>query len=843
MELENIQFAALLHDIGKFYQRTGIKLGGKYSQCDFGQNGAHGKWSADFVKEFWGDDVEDLVLYHHKPKKSNYPEMCNIITKADHHSSKERIKSDVKSDVLKSPLISISSRINLGEKGTSEHYAQLKKLDLDSFNDLKPVKSKNESSEGYNLVPNYKKLWEDFRKEISQLNNYDSFNTILALLKKYTSTMPSAAYVSESDISLFDHSKTTAALATSRYLFKKEGNNLKKSVDNQDVYLTISGDISGIQNFIYKVSSPQEAQSGMSKRLRGRSLYLTLLADAIATRIVEDIGLNQANILFCGGGRFTIIAPNTDIALKKLEKIKSDVNNLFINKFNAELYLAIAHIPCSGDDLEEFGDLTLKLSNKLSEDKKHKFINDLDKVFEIDDKSDYNGLCSVCGAKTNNIISNSFRLCNNCKGHEDLGKKVANSTVMIKCYSEDFSNEFSFYEKSLKVGYIFKNETKDFSSYIDSLAKKYEKIDVIKLNNTEFLDLANKIKSKNVSFNFSFLGNTVPKSSKTPLYFEHLAKISKGANKLGVLKMDVDDLGLIFSEGFKHLKDGKGTSISRVSTLSSSLEMFFSGFINKIAENYKIFEDCCDDCKNNLKPIKLKLQADEDLGSKSEERFVTVYKDEFKQVCSKCDSKYSISTININYSGGDDLLVLGPYDDVIVFAKEFREKFKQWTCENPSINISGGINIVGPKFPIGKAAAISDEYLDASKNCGKDKIKVFGEVTRWDDWGSSKGFNNLFDYGEKLENLIETKKLSKGMVYAMLHLWKSTFQDLNRNLNSEEDFKDNDIKLISRKNYVPKFKYKLRTVNSNVRDELDKEGLKLMPWIKIPVSWVSLRTR
>ncbi len=43
------------------------------------------------------------------------------------------------------------------------------------------------------------------------------------------------------------------------------------------------------REFIFKISSPQEAQSGMSKRLRGRSLYLTLLCDAIATHIAEEL--------------------------------------------------------------------------------------------------------------------------------------------------------------------------------------------------------------------------------------------------------------------------------------------------------------------------------------------------------------------------------------------------------------------------------------------------------------------------------------------------------------------------------------------------------------------------
>ena len=49
---------------------------------------------------------------------------------------------------------------------------------------------------------------------------------------------------------------------------------------------------------------------------------------------------------------------------------------------------------------------------------------------------------------------------------------------------------------------------------------------------------------------------------------------------------------------------------------------------------------------------------------------------------------------------------------------------------------------------------------------------------------------------------------------------------------------------MSIKRFVPLFKYKLRLVkDKEVFEDLNKKGLKFMPWIKIPVSWVSLRMR
>lgn len=786
----------------------------------------------------------DLVLYHHNHTKSNYPDLCSILKKADHHSASEREDIDDTQEVNKTPLISLFSKIVLEGNGkVDEQYIPLNKLSLDdgSFNNLKPAAKKDTMGE-WNLVPEYNRLWDEFNSEFELIQNKTDFNTLLALLKKYASTMPSAAYKSKSDISLYDHSKTTAALTVSRYLFNRDGDVKLTQKDDLNCYLAIEGDISGIQKFIFKISSPQEAQSGMSKRLRGRSLYLTLLCDAIATHIAEELELCEANILFCGGGRFTIIGPNTKMAKEKLAEIKSKLNKFFIDEFNAELYLALVSIECCGDDLAKFGQITRKLSNKLNEDKKHKFSDNLDDVFNFDEEIKYDDLCSVCGTpypkKEDSVV------CKTCKNHEKLGQNAANADYMIKCITD--KGEGYFIEPA-NVDYHFLNKSRDIADKINSWSKTCKKVEVIKLNDTNFLDLANHEFESNVSFSFSFMGNTVPNLGRfadnhkyMPLYFEHLAKISNGANKLGVLKMDVDNLGLIFSEGLKESYD-ENLGISRVSALSSQLDMFFSGFVNNIASEFKVYSKVFDEDKFDKK--ELEIQNDNEEIKES----VFVYK--LKYGCELSDDEadklkdYEIPTIHINYSGGDDLLVLGPYDDIIKFAQELRNTFKIWTASNPSINLSGGINIVSPKFPIGKAAITSEEYLDAAKSCGRDKITLFGEVVNWDTKDLFKGFDELFDFAVKLEDYCTNNRLSKGIVYSMLHLWQNNYKNLG--LLSNENKWDEDVhRRLSIKRFVPLFKYKLRLVkDKEVFEDLNKKGLKFMPWIKIPVSWVSLRMR
>lgn len=814
-----LKFASLFHDIGKFYQRAD-NLGksshaydSKYEKLDasdYGLSGAHSKWSADFVKDDFDDLVEDLVLYHHNPSKSSFPELCKILKKADEHSSKERIDADEKGDVLATPLTSIFSRISLNGEKHDEYYVPLVELDFNKG--LHPQDEKTMG--GWNLVPEYQQLWEKFKNEFKLLKNKD-FESVLAILRKFTSTIPSAAYYSESDISLYDHMKTTTAIANCRYLFSKEEN--LKQTDDQEVYRIINGDISGIQNFIYRVQTPEDAQSGMSKRLRGRSLYLTLLCEAIASKIILELNLDSSNILFCGGGRFTIIAPNTAKTDEVINNIDLEVNQGFIDKFNAELFLNIVSIPACGDDLASFDKVLDNLTLMLSENKKHKFINHLNDIFESDAKVVYD-LCPVCGNESRGDI------CDDCHEHEKLGGAVANAKYLVKYVSKDKITDALYFDR-LNVGYVFKKSKNDVINLVNGNSNVC--FTVYKLNDTDFLDFVDDISSENVSFDFKVLGNSIPNIHGKPLYFNHLAEISKGANKLGVLKMDVDNLGLIFSSGFKHLDDGEGgASISRISSLSFYLDLFFSGRINQIVDKFNFTTELVSDVESAM------VELDFEDGKE------TVYKPR-----SDLAKGLGNSTIHINYSGGDDLLVVGPYDDIIEFAYEFRSRFKKWTANNNDINISAGISIVSPKFPIGKAAIMADRELEKSKACGRDKITVFGETLMWESNGLEKGFDEIFDFAKYLEDKNESKEISRGFTYSLLNIWENNFIK-NNNISNENEWNSDIQKRISTKAYIPLFKYKLRLIHDReIRDEIDKNGIKFMPWIKTPVSWVSLRLR
>ncbi len=833
MNDDELQLIFLLHDLGIFFKRTGLPPSEKFSNLtenEIGNGGSHSIWSASFAEELGlSQDIQNIILYHHNfdSLEGENARIASVLGQAAEFFSGEEELGPVN-------LLSMFSEVKLKEETCPEKcYLPIQKLDL-AFE--KPIRNGEVSNQEA-----YRKLWEDFRSELRNIRKDINPEILYQLIKKYTIFLPSFSR----DISLFDYIKVKTAIATCLYRYTQD-QKLDSNQSAEKPFLLISGGISGIQRFIYRVSSPAEAQAGMAKRLRGRSFFLNLLNDAVVTSIRNKLNLSEANLLWCGGGNFLILAINTDETKEKIKDFQKEVNKYLMGEFNAELFLNYTWEQAGVSELNDFSRLNGKLNQKLDENKKQKFVENLEDLF-LEDKEDTFKTCSVCASpiKEKETLSEEIEketLCEDCNEHTEIGRKIAHAKYYIKLISEKKSDKFDVF--LFGVGYRFlRNE--NVAGYIRSISGISKSAQVLKINDTDFMD-AELIKrcsesDISVSFGFMFMANTVPKHEDNILSFTNMAELSRGADKLGILKMDVDNLGKIFSGGFNK----KSTGIARISTMSSMLDFYFSGILNRVCErNYFLDEvDICENCKKEAIKIILSPENENEASE-----IVYRMKDE-KHACNLCLEKKS-PAIYVNYAGGDDLLIIGPWDLIIQLAKDIRETFKDFTCQNPDINISAGISIINKKFPIGRAALLADEALQKSKNNGsycrfkeegkkeerKDSISVFGETVYWESREDLKGFYELLDFSNDLEKLIENKQISKSFVYSLLKMWNSNFgydKELNEKTRREK------------KAYVPYLKYQLaRNVREKaVREDLDKKVLKNFPWIKIPVSWVSLKTR
>lgn len=190
-----VWLSALLHDIGKFQQRA-----------EWGSYINHQEYGARWCDQpFFPDSLRDLIVeairQHHNPNfprtEPNLTRLCLLVQVADSLAAGERQTGQhPQTDPPNSALTCIFSRIPLGwQTGnrdsypTPQYYA-VQPLDWES-DILMPTQSSTVNQ------TDYKRLWDLFQQEWRAFANGRTyheadFRTLLALLEKYTSFIPSA---------------------------------------------------------------------------------------------------------------------------------------------------------------------------------------------------------------------------------------------------------------------------------------------------------------------------------------------------------------------------------------------------------------------------------------------------------------------------------------------------------------------------------------------------------------------------------------------------------------------------------------------------------------------------
>src|SRR3712207_7611919 len=80
-----------------------------------------------------------------------------------------------------------------------------------------------------------------------------------------------------------------------------------------DRYLFVRGDISGVQSFLYTITS-----KGALRMLRARSAFLELLAEHAVAEVLREAGVPRTNVIYVGGGGFQLLLPNTEEAAEEI---------------------------------------------------------------------------------------------------------------------------------------------------------------------------------------------------------------------------------------------------------------------------------------------------------------------------------------------------------------------------------------------------------------------------------------------------------------------------------------------------------------------------------------------
>lgn len=697
-EKEILIKGALLHDIGKVCYRA------------MNKRINHSKLGGDFLEQYLKPNEEaerllNCVRYHHKDylqkAKLDKNDLAYIVYEADNIAS------------------GMDRRENEGEEKGFDP-----KLNLDSIFSVFYSDKKIQVANKYPLI--YKDINKAFnypRKDISLAtnSNYEallnkikshfitkdiskiSINQLLQILEEGFSYVPSSTNRAEvCDISLYVHSKITSAVASCMKLYFDEQqiqdykkycfNSGSKIFRNEKIYLLISGDISGIQDFIYTIPS-----KGALKTLRGRSLYIDLLLEEFIDEYLEQIGLSRANVLYSGGGHFYILAPNIEDTKKAIDKLQAKMNRWLMENIGINLYLAIGTAECSANNLmksEAQGNLFATVNKKLKDDKTIRYSKDedfLEHIFNVEkEENTAKKECNIC----HNLVDKLWKYnsdeeiaCEFCLNLYKLGQDILTQDLVFVISEEKIDGGIKIFGKDKDL-YMYAVNIEDIDMFKGKILRIYSK------NNLLENDLAIRL----------YLADYSAKNENDEVMtFDDLAKssckIDKGIKRLGVLRLDVDDLGIAFSSGFVSDKDKiednlRYATLSRYADLSKDISMFFKVAINKI---------CAGDLTGCVD---------------FEEKAFNIFS----------IAKAPKRKVNIIYAGGDDLFLVGAWDEVLEVAIDINRAFKQFT--NGKLTLSAGMTMFSPTYPISKMAEIAGLLVQMSKSRkDKNSIALFGMET------------------------------------------------------------------------------------------------------------------
>lgn len=701
-EEKTLILGALFHDIGKFVQRCtdkskshpikGVELVDELSN--------------EFIRILGNEEnfnqFKTIISTHHYPK-DDLTIYCKI---ADHISASERVNKEENeeggTDWNNNFLCSLFSKIKLNaDKDPDIRYFKHQQLTKENYNALIPEYDQNDDKaliHKYNTddlaeFKNQLRITLNFYKEDSDFNTL--INLLLVLFEKWLWCVPDFTGSSQTDISLFNHLKDVTGLSHAIYLSEKEDKTLN----------LVIGDIPGIQSYIFDVIHKKPA-----KILRGRSIFVQVLARNFASKFLECFELTECNLVMLAGGKFYIIAPNNSSFQRKYNQAIAEIEEYLIENFRYELGFISGYQNFNWKYLQDgkitFGEIIDKATENLNSNKWRQFTYSLfsnegrvnpqnfillDKYIDPKEGDSNNIKCKVTDkpirfGRDREILDGDENLMvdHQVKLEYEIGDEVTDSNLFLILDEKKLSVTEVYPLKKLP-----NSNSQDkilINPVLDDLLKS-ENVNKGFLRNTLFIEVAN--------YCSEFYEEKEKRSVVMP--FDKMVEQNDGAKYLTLIKGDIDNLGLIMAYGLtrdinevKNENDKKDlTAISRTTTLSNHLKYFFSFFLNGFLKDWERKKQ--DEIEKKAKEDNPQISIDELKNIKNENRVYTVF------------------------AGGDDLMLICPHSSSLSLLNNFNQVFNEFIVKNPEVHISYSLTNFKHHTPIRIVAEMAEENQKLSK--------------------------------------------------------------------------------------------------------------------------------
>jgi CRISPR-associated protein Csm1 len=536
----------------------------------------------------------------------------------------------------------------------------------------------------------------------------------LIMLEKYGSFV--AAVSNDSAVHfqtpVYDLFKTAAAIED---CFKKG--------EGHEKFLLVGCDFSGIQDTVYTITS-----KGALKTLRARSFMLELLTEHIIHEILTAVDAGRHAVIFSGGGGFGLLLPNQAKTVNIIGEYAEKLNEWALDEFMARFFIAIDVLTLSTENVkEDFQKQRQLQADNLDKLKRTKFIDQLPKLFKLsmpeqvtvktecqitrrDDLKDSmmfdleTGTCMNEDSVKNPEDDKWTWVSESCFHQFHLGDRLIDANAVNRYTVIVNRTDKKNYGTLVIPGATGKNVFYKVDKKTDEHAELHWMINgwdgIAVFQYAKYVrkheELSSYAQMKEIE-SLNAEGQHVPEPDHTAT-FQGLASSSCGADLIGALRMDVDNMGDMFS---------KIETIADLSTKSRMLNLFFKVYLNQI-------------CAGNLG---VDVLSPTDIVGKN-------------YIAKKPNGENTGRNVSVIYAGGDDLFFIGAWDETTELAFDIQRCFALFTggildaAKNAITGghgISGGLTLHQPKFPLYQMARKSAEAEVFAKH---DKDTAFQEKNR-----------------------------------------------------------------------------------------------------------------